>query len=317
MPAVTLFSLQFPWAAAAQMLHSWQERMLSAPYELWSNCHLFSAGTSGYVARVAGVWCGKGIDPAAPHSRYVRSVGVAPTSLFQGGEHYLRAMKIEAGCEYLSIAACHLGIPGGTGQPSRSAFAAESSFVTSVMSLPQVQSHIDAVVRLHETAPYLGGGLSFDVLGAAVNDLASDATALVHRGTLACIQATCTWSPYSLPQELTAGAEWLSWPGAHVLDPSTGAYQNYIDPTLASWAGAYYGANLARLRAVKKSVDPDNVFSFAQSIARGSHRGVGPAGPTTPRPRVRRRRRLNQPGMSRDTTHDVLRIVSTILRRRR
>src|ERR1019366_6811637 len=110
---------------------------------------------------------------------------------------------------------------------------------------------------------YLGGGLSFDAFGAAVNDLAADATAFVHRGTLACIQATCTWSPYSSSQEITAGSEWLSWLGAQVLDPSTGAYQNYIDPTLANWAEAYYGANLTRLRAVKKSFDPDNAFTFA------------------------------------------------------
>ena len=44
------------------------------------------------------------------------------------------------------------------------------------------------------------------------------------------------------------------------------AYQNYIDPDLVQWQRAYYGANLARLRDIKKQVDPDFRFRFPQAI---------------------------------------------------
>jgi hypothetical protein len=66
---------------------------------------------------------------------------------------------------------------------------------------------------------------------------------------------------------VAANLEWADGLYAAVEPYRSGfAYQNYIDPSLEDWPHAYYGASLPRLQAVKSKCDPDDFFSFAQSI---------------------------------------------------
>lgn len=266
MPEITLFTLQYPWGAAATMLAAWQAWIESAPDELWSNCQLLSQGNDGYLAQIAGVYCG---SPSALASLLVSlksAIGTAPTYSFNGSNDYLNAMSIEAGCSGLSIAACHLTTQNPSGHLSREAYSAKSSYVDNVMTAAQVQQIVDGVESLHAHAPSVGGGLAFDSYGGAINRVGAAETAFVHRDKLACIQATYSWSSVTSTPEIGAGQDWLTWLGTNVFIPSTGAYQNYIDPTLLDWQSAYYGSNLDRLKNVKQTYDPENVFSFAQSI---------------------------------------------------
>jgi hypothetical protein len=134
------------------------------------------------------------------------------------------------------------------------------------MTPAQIALMVEAVVNLKAHAPTVGGSLAFDAYGGAINRVASDQTAFVHRDKLAGIQATYSWSSETPPSVIAAGQQWLTWLGTTVFDPLTGAYQNYIDPTLSNWQTAYYGSNLSQLVKVKTKYDPENVFSFAQSI---------------------------------------------------
>ncbi len=97
----------------------------------------------------------------------------------------------------------------------------------------------------------------------AINRVAADHTAFVHRETLFSVQILT----YFGPQGLADGVAWKRHV-THVLRPhvSGAAYQNYIDPDLDGWAHAYYGRNLPRLREIRSAVDPENLMRFPRSI---------------------------------------------------
>jgi FAD/FMN-containing dehydrogenase len=50
---------------------------------------------------------------------------------------------------------------------------------------------------------------------------------------------------------------------------SGGAYVNYCDLDLPAYDTAYWGQNLAHLKQIKSTFDPDNVFHHAQSVPLG------------------------------------------------
>ena len=123
---------------------------------------------------------------------------------------------------------------------------------------------IDWIERRQHTPSLGSGALLLDAYGGALNRPAADATAFVHRDMLFSLQYLAYFNGATAGR---ASRRWINgvW---HALRPNVSgeAYQNYIDPTLASWRHAYYGANYPRLRRIKRRVDPGNLFRFAQSI---------------------------------------------------
>jgi FAD/FMN-containing dehydrogenase len=259
------FGLNWPWQAAAQLLPAWLDWAPRAPDPLWSNCMLQAEpGAATPAAHVAGVWAGSQGGARAQLAKLVAAVG-PPSSQYIADNSYADAMYVEAGCAGMSQAACHLGgkYPGGT--LPRAAAVAKSDIIKRPLGDAGVRALLAGVEqRQQQGGP---GGAIFDSWGGAINKVAPGETAFVHRDALASAQYVAVFPEGVGPGELAAARAWMDgWCSAVRPYVSGEAYQNYIDPALANWARAYYGANLPRLQRVKATWDPDDVFHFAQSI---------------------------------------------------
>jgi FAD/FMN-containing dehydrogenase len=267
-PPLALFTLEYPWAAAGDVLGAWAGWIDGAPDELWSNCLLLSAGSSGLIARLTGVYVGEPGALADLLTPLRSSIAATPTTDFLGADTYLHTMLVEAGCAEITLAQCQLSTPGGPGTLARSAFAAKSAYFAAAPPAPALAAMTAALERFQSELPSLGGGLAFDAYGGAINAVAPGDTAFVHRSALCQLQMSASWGASTSSSTVAAAQAWLAETAAALAPYTNGeAYQNYIDPTLENWPAAYYGANLPRLEQVKLAYDPDDVFSFAQSIA--------------------------------------------------
>ncbi|HEY7948161.1 MAG TPA: FAD-binding oxidoreductase [Acidimicrobiales bacterium] len=265
-PELSLFTINWSWPQAADVLGAWQSWTAAAPDELWSNCQLQSAGSSGLNVRVNGVYVGSPAALTTVLRPFLAQAG-APRSQFVGSDPYLHTMLVEAGCEDLPVAQCHLTGEGTPGTLARSSFAATSAYLDTALSGAGLDACLAAVQTLQADLPTLGGGIVFDAYGGAINRVAPADTAFVHRTALCAMQSSTSWGPDAPAATVQAAKAWLQQSAA-ALAPyvSRFAYQNYIDPTLRDWPYAYYGNNLPRLVEVKRRYDPDDVFHFAQSI---------------------------------------------------
>jgi FAD/FMN-containing dehydrogenase len=112
--------------------------------------------------------------------------------------------------------------------------------------------------------------------GAVTGSEPPGGSAFAHRNALFYAEPGAGWGPRrgEIPAETPGEAdpltpECLAWIAefAEALAPYVnGAYVNVPNAGMADWETAYWGANVGRLRTIKAKYDPDNVFSFEQSI---------------------------------------------------
>jgi FAD/FMN-containing dehydrogenase len=109
--------------------------------------------------------------------------------------------------------------------------------------------------------------LDFTPWAGAYNGVPAEATAFAHRAERFLLKQEVVVDPGASDAEREAARRWLasSWALVHAWG-SGGVYPNFPDPELEDWGRAYHGANLDRLRRVKATYDPENVFRFDQSV---------------------------------------------------
>jgi FAD/FMN-containing dehydrogenase len=262
---VATYSIEWPWAQAAQAIHAWQAFAPHAPDGLYAVCDLL-ATDPGPTARSHVVSAGQFFGSEADLQNLIQPLANAgsPLAVTTKTRGYLDAALFWAGCSGETVGQCHLS-PRGTLR--RSTFAAHSNYADRPLSPAAIGTLVSAI-DVRQSTPTLGrGSILLDPYGGAINRTQKGATAFVHRSQLFSLQELAFWAPGASSSVVAANRKWLADLGAAIRPAvSAEAYQNYIDPDLAGWGTAYYGSNYARLRAVKRRYDPTNAFHFAQSI---------------------------------------------------
>jgi FAD/FMN-containing dehydrogenase len=273
--ALTQFFLSWPWSQVAKVIAGWQAWAPHLGEEFWSNMHLSAApGTAEpLTVQVGGTFLGSPSGAGPALEQLFAAVGSAGDGEpFEAP--YLHAMLIEAGCSDLTTAQCHLPsqVPGG--QLARQPELAKSDFFTRPLPAAGIAALVSGIERFLATRPAggAGGGVALDSCGGAINRVHPADTAFVHRDALFLAQYTTVWTPGGGGPAGGAGRQhdWLRATHQSMQRYASGqAYQNYIDPELATWRQAYYGANYPRLQQIKKAYDPGQLFRFPQGITPG------------------------------------------------
>jgi FAD/FMN-containing dehydrogenase len=246
------FNVTWPWSSAAHALQTWLQWAPHTHDQITSIFHL----NSGQTVSANGQYLG----PASDLGGLLSPLASVPgASIGSGNSGYLSLQKAWAGCSNLSFAACHTvgTYPGGTFP--REKFWAKSDYIKNPLSSSGAQAFVSAIDRHQSQGVPGSAAILFDSYGGAINNVAPNATAFVHRDALCAIQ----YLSYN------GGAAWLQQTWQSLRPYVSGqAYQNYIDAGLSNWRQAYYGSNYAKLVSVQKRVDPHHKFNFPQAIGR-------------------------------------------------
>lgn len=262
---LTSFSADFAWADAARVLAAWQAWPQTLPDTVWSGLVLATTGAPGGhpVVELSGTFIGDSADFMPIWTRFLAGAGATPTT--QSVRTNSLRDTLLASCNGLGVSQCHL--PGQTsdGQVRRASFVATSDFFDAALPAAGIQAMLDAVAAQQTAEPLV---VIMDLMGGAIARVAPDATAFVHRNALFSAQYYISGAVGMTAQQVSDARAAVTGMRAAMSAWSSGeAYQNYLDPDLANWQAAYYGANYARLVQVKAAYDPEQVFKPLQGIS--------------------------------------------------
>lgn len=136
-------------------------------------------------------------------------------------------------------------------------------FYSAFVKEPFPDEAIDLVVHYMANTPSPPSNFFLSAFGGAARREPPGGSPFPHRDAL------FYWEPGAAWDDPALNAKALNWAADFwkALRPfSNGAYVGVPNAPAADWEREYYGPNRERLRRVKAKYDPENVFSFEQSI---------------------------------------------------
>ncbi len=268
----------FPWSAAERVLSAWQDWLPTSPPQTWSAAELLTQDPRDAdtpTVEIEVVHAGAQAEADAVVADLLGTIGVAPAAVVSDSGPFID-VEHNFYCKGLRRKECTLAGKSPKGAYPRSAFYSKSDVASGPWPREGLLTLIDWMERRQRdrtltprkfSPAHTIGKVLIEAADGAVNSLAPDATAFVHRDNLFVAQYQARWHRKSPREVVDANLEWADGFYDAVRPYRSGsAYQNYIDRDLRGWKRAYYGKNLGRLRRVKSRYDPENLFRFAQSI---------------------------------------------------
>ncbi|AZM92503.1 FAD-binding oxidoreductase [Streptomyces sp. W1SF4] len=266
--------LHWPAGDSAAVVRGWQRWLGGLPDPFWSQVEFTVEAGRESVPALRAVCLDGRAELERELARLTGLVGREPRDAWSAVRGYGDTVRAMAGCADRGAGECRLPgrLPGRDprGRLGRESYAARSDFWDGG-GLPDaaVAAVLAAIGRYGREVP--GGGFGVvqldGVCGGAVNRVPAAATAFVHRDSAFLAQYLAYWPRSAAPAEVVRHQGWLDglW---RDLRPCAGgrAYQNYADPGLAGWRGAYYGSNLPRLEEIRRAYDPGRLFRFPQAV---------------------------------------------------
>jgi FAD/FMN-containing dehydrogenase len=233
-----------PVAQAVKIVQAWQQWLEHLPSSITGTLHLTKAKGGLVQVHMAGLSVQSESSLKVELKRLQSLAGTANLSTSTITFH--RAATI---------------FDGGETNPDSVLMKAKSDYVTESMSEQGILTLLNGLVKAPGEIAVL-----CDTYGGAINKIAADATAFVHRGnTKYVMQYYMQWDSAAASNANIAMMRTLYMSMRPFV--SGGCYVNYCDLDLGdSYAKAYWGDNLARLMKIKAEVDPKNIFRHAQSV---------------------------------------------------
>jgi FAD/FMN-containing dehydrogenase len=232
-PAVTSGIVMFPWEQAAGVLAGWADLVAGAPDELTVQAGVLPGPDGAPVAFVAPTWCG----PDGGGDGWTARLRALGTPVFE----QVAAMPYSA-----LLAALGSQIPDGLPVAMRNRW------------LPGLDAGaLDAVLAAGERRTSAGSGIFLHHVHGAPVRVPADATAFGLRTEHVLVELFASWEQGDPAVHRAWADDAAAGLAPHVLP---GGYANLLGPDEPDLARDAYGANAARLRAVKDAVDPDGVL---------------------------------------------------------
>ena len=238
-PMVMGGDINFAWKDARAALMFYAEHGADMPDELNLNVILVTVPDVGRVVSFEAVWCG---DPTKADA------ALAP----------LRAVASPIADTVAPVPYAVFQKRADNSNRHGARLYMKSSFVNDFT--PEL---VDEVLDVHRESPIYA--IFFMQSGGAVNRRASDATAFPHRSAHSNMMVWNQWNDVETMDEREARIAEIRSDWERLKKYTHGYYVNLNDENVAG-ARANYGANYARLLAVKNTYDPGNLMRLNANI---------------------------------------------------